>query len=463
MDLNTDKKWMNLLPTHLSGYNQASNLAQNEMVRKLVKEGETVYHFGFGQSPFPVMKAAQKALTEHTGENAYLPVAGLPELRASICKFHAKVDNFSQFDADDIVVGPGSKELIFLLMLVFNGDVMMLSPTWTTYKPQALLTQKKVHVIPTSFDNDWKLTPMAFLKAITNNNLEKKNKLLILCNPDNPTGTCYTEQELESLSEAFREHQVIVITDEIYARLKFDAKHVSLAKYYPEGTIVSSGISKWASAGGWRLGYSMYPKELSVLKNAVKSAASHTYSCASAPIQHASLTVSETLQISHYFAYCLFFLHSAFENTVHLTNYANCKEKLIIYNLFVLYLCRELTSVGVKVMRSQAGYYMLPDFEILRPYLKKRGISTCQQLCDALFDEARIAVIGGGPSFLRPLDEFTVRFCFVSFNGEAALEASRLIGQKDLPDDFVAENCQNVVDGVQALKNWMNKQMTLAD
>ncbi|KAJ8036129.1 hypothetical protein HOLleu_20010 [Holothuria leucospilota] len=109
-----------LLP-HLRRYHGASNLAFNELVKKKRELGDHIYHLAFGQSPFPVMKEAQEALARNAGQAAYLDVAGLPKLREAICRFHDKYDNLSHFAAGDVVVGPGSKELIFLLMSVFSG------------------------------------------------------------------------------------------------------------------------------------------------------------------------------------------------------------------------------------------------------------------------------------------------------------------------------------------------------
>ncbi|XP_077868408.1 aspartate aminotransferase-like, partial [Saccoglossus kowalevskii] len=107
------------------------------------------------------------------------------------------------------------------------------------------------------------------------------------------SGTCYRAEHLKQLSETFRKHNIIVLSDEIYSRLNYDGNHVSIAKYYPEGTILSTGISKWASAGGWRLGYSIFPDALSDLRDSVKSGASHTYTCAAAPVQYAAITLFE--------------------------------------------------------------------------------------------------------------------------------------------------------------------------
>ena len=122
--------------------------------------------------------------------------------------------------------------------------------------------------------------------------------------PNNPSGITYTEEEIKALADLCRKHKILVLSDEIYARLSWK-KFTSIAKvvsfiifcdftiytfqYYPEGTIVTTGFSKWASIGGWRAGYALFPKELRSLKEAVSSAGSHSYTCLPTPIQYALL------------------------------------------------------------------------------------------------------------------------------------------------------------------------------
>ncbi|XP_060063177.1 aspartate aminotransferase-like [Ylistrum balloti] len=434
--MSQDMEYVDLVRTDLEGYAPASNLAFNERIRNLIEQGGNVYHFAFGQSPFPVIQIATEALRENAHQNAYLPVAGLHELRHGISKFHAKYDNI-EVDPSDIIVGPGSKELIFLLLQIFNGDVIVISPSWTTYKPQTKLSCHKAYVIETSIENDWKITPGLVQQLMKCNSL-KKNRLLILNNPDNPTGTSYSQTELKALSDVFREHNILVLSDEIYGRLHYNQSHVSMAKVYPEGTILCTGLSKWASAGGWRIGYHIYPPQLSPLKKAVQSAASHTYSCAPAPMQYAVSKMFKDLDgCDEYMKHCS-----------------------RIMGMVGMYCHRELTSVGVNVVKPTAGYYIFPDFGVVKNKLRQRGIETCQQMCDAIFAETSVALMAGGPAFLRPIEELTTRLCYVPFDGKPALVASQAIGlDVGLPENFVKEYCTPVYDGIQVLKQWVTKQL----
>lgn len=423
-----------LVRSDLSGHAPASNLMLNEKIKDLMAAGKTVYHLAFGQSPFPVMESARVTLAQNVDKTAYLPVAGILELRKAICEFHREFDGLD-VHPENVIVGPGTKELIFLLLSVFNGDVFVLSPTWITFRPQARLAGHEPILVTTEYRHDWRVTADNLDRALSKSSAT--NKILILVNPDNPTGTVYTEDHWKELVGVLRKHNVIVLSDEIYGRLNFSGSHCSLAKLYPEGTVLSSGLSKWASAGGWRVGYHIYPPVLRSLLDAVKSAASHTYSCAAAPMQYAAvlyLTVSDEMK-------------------------AYMSHLRRILAAVADYSYSHLIEVGVKAVKPRGGFYMFPDFEVVRCALAKRGITTAQQMCDAIFEEVSVALMPGGPSFLRPVQELTVRLCFVNFDGAVALKASEAIGlDNPLPDGFVEKHCELTAGGIQALKKWVLSQ-----
>jgi len=266
---------------------KSANLELNEKVKCMQLEGRNIYHLAFGQSPFPIPDCFVKELKNYAHKNDYLPVAGTLELRQAISQWHRHEGLY--INSDQIVVGTGSKELIFLVMNIFDGDVILISPGWTTYAPQVRLAKQKCHIIQTSMDDHWKLTPEKLTEFIQGRDISEQ-KLMILNNPGNPSGTSYTLEELEKLSRVCRQFNIIVLSDEIYGLLNFEGKHQSMAKVYPEGTLVTSGFSKWSSAGGWRVGYIVVPslpQHWSPFMTVLQSAASQTYSCAPAPMQFA--------------------------------------------------------------------------------------------------------------------------------------------------------------------------------
>ena len=260
----------------LSGYSGASNLKFNEKIKALQAGGEEIYHFGFGQSPFPVPAPFVRHLRQTAPINSYLNVAGLPELREQIVEFHREWDGV-ELSASQMVVGPGSKELIYLVLAVFRGQVLLPAPAWTTYRPQARLAGHQPRLIPQHSENQWKLRAEDLEAGVREAGEDGGPFLVILTNPGNPSGCVYHRAELESLAEVCRRHNIIVLSDEIYARLTYSGGHVCMSGVYPEGTVLTSGFSKWSSAGGWRLGYAHFPPDLTSLREAVTSGASHTY------------------------------------------------------------------------------------------------------------------------------------------------------------------------------------------
>ena len=252
------------LNLNLRGMEQSATLAINERSLLLREKGKTVYAMGLGQSPFPVPDSVVEALRLAASEKDYLPVKGLPALREAVADFHRDRE---QIDAhpDGVIIGPGSKELMFLLQLAFYGEIIVTSPCWVSYLPQARIIGRTVSVIPRSFEQGWKLTAEQLTETLERQADDYRPRLLVLNYPGNPTGQTYTANELEHIAEVARRFEVIVLSDEIYGQLHHRGEHVSIARFYPEGTIVSSGLSKWCGAGGWRLGYFVFPDSLSSL------------------------------------------------------------------------------------------------------------------------------------------------------------------------------------------------------
>ncbi len=145
----------------------SSTLKINEACKELERSGKKIYKFGFGQSPFPVPKEIQKELSINTHRKDYLPIQGLPELREAISSYLNKRNKF-KFDFEDIIVGPGSKELMFLLNQIFNGDIILPAPSWVSYAPQADIGSNKIHWIETSSETNWFPTAEQLEKKIEN-------------------------------------------------------------------------------------------------------------------------------------------------------------------------------------------------------------------------------------------------------------------------------------------------------
>ena len=243
----------------------SSTLRINEISRSLELEGKKVYKFGFGQSPFQVPKDVVNELKNNAYQNKYLSMQGLNELREAISEYENK-KKIQKCKADNIIIGPGTKELMFLLQILFDGEVLLPAPSWVSYAPQALISRNKINWILTKSENNWFPTAEDIEKTILKN--KKKNYLLFLNSPNNPSGQVC--KNLKEISEISKKYNILILSDEIYSELTFDGNYKSISEFYPEKTIISNGLSKWCGAGGWRLGYFIIPETLKKLKDSLK-------------------------------------------------------------------------------------------------------------------------------------------------------------------------------------------------
>ena len=414
------------------GIGQSPTLAINEQCRKLQKKGRTVYRLGLGQSPFPVPVPVVEALKMHAHEKDYLPVAGLQSLRKAVAQFHRKKDNVD-INANHVLIGPGSKELLFLLQLVFYGDIVLPTPCWVSYAPQAQIIGRKIKYIHTTYKNKWRLTPAQLRTFLKNENDHYRPRLLVLNYPSNPDGLTYSADDLEKIAKIARQHELVVLSDEIYGQLHHAGKHVSIARFYPEGTIISSGISKWCGAGGWRLGTFAFPPAFDWLLYAMASVASETYTSVCAPIQYAAVR--------------------AFVGGIVIERYLWHVRRILAGIGFCS--AKILKNAGVKVHAPVGGFYLFPDFSNFADKLKKRKITTGAALCHKLLKDTGVAILPGA-SFQRPPHELTARIAYVNFDGAHALAQSETIPlDHPLPENFCADSAPATIEAIQKIADWI--------
>ena len=192
-----------------------------------------------------------RAYTKYT-----TPGSGIIELKEAICRKFER-DNGLVYTTDEVIVNNGAKHSLFLAVaaLVNAGDeVIIPTPYWVTYCEQPRIVGGEPVIVETQAANGLKLTADEFRAAIT-----PRTRMLFLCSPSNPSGAVYTREELESLAAVAVEHEVYVLSDEIYEKLIYDgAEHHSIAACSPEAkefSIVVNGVSKAYSMTGWRIGY----------------------------------------------------------------------------------------------------------------------------------------------------------------------------------------------------------------
>jgi aspartate aminotransferase len=259
-------------------------------------------------------------------------------------------------------------------------------------------------------------------------------RLVILNYPSNPTGCTYTLAELKALAKVAREYKVILLSDEIYGELNHRGRHVSIARFYPEGTIVSTGLSKWCGAGGWRLGAFAFPKSLSWLCQAIAVVASETYTSTSAPIQFAAVR--------------------AFKGGSEIERYlSKCRR---ILSALGKYAYESLVTTGVHVAKPQGGFYLFADFTSYREKLQKREIYTSEDFCKNLLEKTGVAILPGS-HFGRPKEELTTRIAYVDFDGARALEAIEQYDPgKPLDESFLETYTNNTVTAIDLMVSWIH-------
>jgi len=420
------------LNLNVRGLPQSATLAVSEQSHKLENQGKHIFKLGLGQSPFPVPQPVVETLKTNAHQKSYLNVQGLYELREAVAEYHHRSQGM-ECTAEDVLIGPGSKELMFLLQLVYYGDLVIPTPSWVSYAPQAQIIGRHVRWLPTHPGDYWHLTPEELEKLC--NQDPGRPRIVILNYPANPTGRTYNMEELEQIAEIARRHQVVVLSDEIYGELHHEGKHISIAKFYPEGTIVSGGLSKWCGAGGWRIGTFVFPKSLHRLLKAMAVVASETFTSTSSPIQYAAIR--------------------AFNGGLFIERYL-WNSRRILKSLGKL-LTEQLKNSGVMVAEPHGAFYLFPDFSNFRESLLKRGISSSSQLCEGLLNEAGVAILPG-VNFGRPAEELTARLSYVDFDGARALAAAEQIPPHErVSNSFLNQYCGHTIEAIEKICDWINE------
>jgi aspartate aminotransferase len=415
---------------NVRGLAQSSTLAINERSARLEREGRRVFRMGLGQSPFPVPESVVETLRENAHQKDYLPVRGLDMLRQAVADYHQRVDGISR-SADDVLIGPGSKELLFILQLTFYGDLLVPSPSWVSYAPQAAIAGRQHRWIETRREHGWRLTPEALDAACAGD--PNRPRILILNYPSNPLGVTYSASQLQALARVARRYGLVVLSDEIYGELHHQGAHHSIAHWYPEGTIVSGGLSKWCGAGGWRLGTFTFPAELRWVLEAMAVVASESFTSVSSPIQYAAVR--------------------AFNGGPDVDRYLQRSRRVL--RQIGPAIAERLRQAGCRVDDPEGAFYLFPDLSALAPALAAHGIHDARLLAERLLEDTGVAVLPGS-DFGRSTAELSLRLAYVNFDGAAALTGAAALDDTARADmDFIAAYCADCYEGVERLARWL--------
>ncbi len=263
-------------------------LAINAKAKAMMSEGKDVLSFASGEPDFNTPKNIRdKAIHQiHQGGNGYTAAKGLETLRKTIAEKLLQ-DNNLAYDQENIIVSNGAKHALFNALQALlnpNEEVIQIAPYWVSYPemikmaggvPITLKTDKANHYIPTK----------KALKELINDN----TKAIIINSPNNPTGMVYPKETLQMIGDLAVQHDVYIISDEIYEKLIYEGTHHSIAALSPsyfERTITINGMSKAYAMTGWRIGYAAAPSLISTMMGAIQS---HATSNANTIAQHASI------------------------------------------------------------------------------------------------------------------------------------------------------------------------------
>ncbi len=352
----------------------SATLRMNELVAARRAEGREPIALGFGEASFPLPPQIKEALAAGATSTAYPPVLGLPALREAIAGYVQRTRGLD-VASDQVGVGPGSKPMIYLMLQALEGDVLIPVPSWVSYAPQARLAGKRVIPVATDPDDHTRLTVDALRGAYARARHDGASpRLLIVNSPNNPTGGMLAENDVAAVAAWARQEGITIIGDEIYAELAHGWRaHVSPARFYPEGAILTSSMSKAYSAGGWRLGYAVVPPGAAGQKllSAMRALASEIWSGASGPMQVAALT--------------------AYHPNPDIERYVRRAAALHAYATGRLHAA--LVQSGARCPRPAGGFYVYPDFAPWREKLAARGVTTGMELASHLLTDWGVATL----------------------------------------------------------------------
>ena len=327
----------------------------------IANEMDGVISLGVGEPDFKTPYSVRRAGIENlqSGKTGYSANAGLIELRRAICRYLERKFELSYDPKTEVIVTVGGSEAIDLAIRAFlnpGDEVLIPEPCFVCYDPIVRLTDGVPVAIPTSAEDHFRLTPEKLEAAIT-----PKTKLLVLPYPNNPTGGVMRKEHLEAIAEVIKRHDLIVLSDEIYAELTYNGHHVSIASLpgMKERTIVVNGFSKTYAMTGWRLGYLRAPRWLA---RRIIAFQSHTTSNPTTFAQYGAIAALEGKADKEVRHMCEEF----------------AKRRDLVYEL--------ISAIpGVKCIRPQGAFYLLCD-------VSSFGM-TSEEFCNRLLAEEKLAAI----------------------------------------------------------------------
>jgi aspartate aminotransferase len=363
---------------------QSATMKITDIAANLRREGRDIISFSLGEPDFEtpenIKKAAKIALDR--GETHYTQGSGILELREVIAE-KLKTDNSLDVTSNDVLVTTGAKQAIFeaICTLIDEGDeVLLFDPAWVSYEAIVKFAGGKPIMVPV-YERDG-YTPVEFESRIT-----KDTKLLVLNSPCNPTGAVYGESVIKSIAQTAEDDDLVVISDEVYEKIVYGAKHHSIGTLIPDLTITVNGFSKAYAMTGWRLGYATAPR--SILQGMLKIQ-QHTVSNATSFVQRAGIEALSGDQSAQRAMVAEF----------------QTRRDLVIDGL---------ARIGIKCALPEGAFYAFP---------KVTQFGTSEQVTEQLLRDALVAVTPG--SAFGPNGEGYVRMSYATSREDIAKGIHRI-------------------------------------
>jgi aspartate aminotransferase len=374
---------MSIVSNSLKRIKPSPTLAVTQKAREMKDAGNDVIGLGAGEPDFDTPDNIKEAAIDaiRRGETKYTAVDGTPKLKKAIQGKFSRENNLS-YELSQISVGTGGKQIIynaFMATLNPGDEVIIPAPYWVSYPDMVLLAGGKPKIVQCSEKNEFKIKPKELKKAIS-----KKTKWLIINSPSNPTGSCYTEEELEELSEILiKNKRIYVLSDDIYEHITYDGfKFFTIAQIdaLKDRTLTMNGVSKSYSMTGWRIGYGAGPKEI------IKAMAKIQSQSTTNPSSISQAAAVEALNGTQEFIK---------------TRTESFKER----RDFVV---KSLNKIkGLTCFKPNGAFYVFPNCKscLNKKDIKKNKIKTDKDFVESLLENAGVAVVQGSafglPGFFR--------------------------------------------------------------
>lgn len=360
------------LSSRIKGISPSPTLTIDAKTKQMIQEGVDVVNFSVGEPDFDTPRHIKEAAIEaiNKGFTKYTPAAGTLELRKAICEKLLR-ENGLEYQPGDIVVSNGGKHSLYNVYQAIGepGDEFILqAPYWVSYPEMIKLAGGVPVIIETNEQTGFRMTVEDIRARIT-----PRTKAITLNSPSNPTGAVYTREELKAIADLAVEHNLWVISDEIYEKMLYDgAEHVSIASFGPEIkklTITVNGMSKAYAMTGWRIGYTASEPKIA---KAMADLQSHSTSNPSSISQKASLAALTGPQ----------------EPVAEMVTEFNRRREYIVDRLNAF--------PGVSCLKPQGAFYVFPNVSgLFGKTIRGRKIVDSDTLAEVILEEARVALVPG--------------------------------------------------------------------